>query len=168
MSLLRGFAPIADADSRVLILGSMPSEASLAKGEYYGHPRNAFWPLISAILDEPYNSIYEERKTMLLRHGVALWDVVAECEREGSSDAAIRSVTVNAFPSFFAEHLKIKRVYFNGGKAFDLYKRHVGFEMKGIDYIRLGSTSPAHAVAFERRMEDWKRVADYLREGTHS
>ena len=88
--MITGFAPIADEDSRVLILGSMPSEASLAKGEYYGHPRNAFWPLISALLGEPMRSSYAERVDMLRRNGIALWDVAASCEREGSGDAAIR------------------------------------------------------------------------------
>ncbi len=102
--MITGFAPIVDEDSRVLILGSMPSEASLAKGEYYGHPRNAFWPLISALLGEPMRSSYAARVDMLRRNGIALWDVVASCEREGSGDAAIRRVVVNDFPAFYAAH----------------------------------------------------------------
>ena len=163
MSMIYGFGPIADSNSRVLILGSMPSEASLAKGEYYGHPQNAFWRLISAILEEPYDSGYEARKAMLLRHNVALWDVVAACEREGSSDAAIKTVTANDFASFYKEHPLIKYVYFNGGKAFELYKKHMGFSDQSIGYDRLGSTSPAHAVSFQKRLDDWKRLKEYLR-----
>ena len=161
--MIYGFGPIADSNSRVLILGSMPSEASLAKGEYYGHPQNAFWRLISEILEEPYDSDYEARKAMLLRNHVALWDVVAACEREGSSDAAIKTVTVNDFASFYTAHQQIRRVCFNGGKAFELYKKHIGLSSHGISYDRLGSTSPAHAVSFQRRLDDWKRLKEYIR-----
>lgn len=168
MNMIYGFGPIADANSRVLILGSMPSEASLAKGEYYGHSRNAFWPLISELLREAYVSSYEARKAMLLRHGVALWDVVAACEREGSSDAAIKNVLPNDFSSFFAAHHQVRRIFFNGAKAFELYKKHIGFSYEGISYDRLGSTSPAHAVSFQRRMADWKRLTEYLDEETLS
>jgi hypoxanthine-DNA glycosylase len=164
--MIAGFAPIADAGSRVLILGSMPSEASLAKGEYYGHPRNAFWPLVSALFGESFRNDYAARVDMLLRHGVALWDVVASCEREGSGDAAIRRVTVNGFPAFYAAHPAIRYVFFNGGKAWELYKRYVGWMEDGHIYERLGSTSPAHAVSFEVRLEDWQRLIDRLREET--
>jgi len=162
--MITGFAPIADEDSRALILGSMPSEASLAKGEYYGHPRNAFWPLISALLGEPMRSSYAARVDMLRRNGIALWDVVASCEREGSGDAAIRRVVVNDFPAFYAAHPNIRYVFFNGGKAWELYKRHVGFDEGRHVYERLGSTSPAHAVPFESRLKDWQRLITRLRE----
>ncbi len=165
MSLIRGFAPIADANSRVLILGSMPSEASLAKSEYYGHPRNAFWPLVSALLGEPYREEYAARKAMLLRHGIALWDVAAACEREGSGDAAIRNVTANDFPSFFTAHPAVMHVFFNGSKAYELYKRHVGFSEGRFRYDRLGSTSPAHAISFEERLNDWTRILTHLKNG---
>lgn len=162
--MITGFAPIADDDSRVLILGSMPSEASLAKSEYYGHPRNAFWPLISALLGEPLRSSYAARADMLLRHGIALWDVVASCERAGSSDAAIRNVVANDFPAFLAAHPKIRYIFFNGGKAWELYKKHIGLNDDRYVYERLGSTSPAHAVPFEARLRDWKRLTERLRE----
>jgi TDG/mug DNA glycosylase family protein len=162
--MITGFAPIADEDSCVLILGSMPSEASLAKGEYYGHPRNAFWPLISALLGEPLRSSYAARVDMLLRHGIALWDVVASCEREGSGDAAIRHVVVNDFPAFYAAHPNIRYVFFNGRKAWELYKKHVGLNEDRYVYEQLGSTSPAHAVPFEERLRDWQRMIKRLRE----
>jgi hypoxanthine-DNA glycosylase len=162
--MIVGFPPVADARSRVLILGSMPSEASLAKGQYYAHPRNAFWPLMSALLGEPQRSDYAARLDMLLRHGVALWDVAAACEREGSGDAAIRDVIVNDFPAFFAAHPAIRRVYFNGGKAWALYRQHVLPTVDGYVCERLGSTSPAHVISFEARLMDWRRLTDYLRE----
>jgi TDG/mug DNA glycosylase family protein len=162
--MISGFAPIADNDSRVLILGSMPSEASLAKGEYYGNPRNAFWPLVSALLGEPFRNDYAARVDMLLRHNIALWDVVASCEREGSSDANIRNVIINNFPAFYAAHPAIRHVFFNGGKAWSLYKKHVGFKEVSPAWSRLGSTSPAHVVNFEARLQDWQRLMDRLRE----
>jgi len=161
--MISGFAPIVNEDSRVLILGSMPSEASLAKGEYYGNPRNAFWPLVSVLLGEPYRSSYMARVDMLLRHGIALWDVAASCERQGSSDAEIRRVSVNGFPAFYAAHPGIRSVFFNGGKAWALYKRYVGLTENEFFYQRLGSTSPAHAVSFEARLRDWQRLTDRLR-----
>jgi TDG/mug DNA glycosylase family protein len=164
--MITGFAPIADERSLVLILGSMPSEASLAKGEYYGHPRNAFWPLMSALLKEPVNSGYPDRVDMLLRHRIALWDVVASCERDGSSDADIHNVSANDFSAFFAAHPAIRHVFFNGGKAYELYKKHSKPEDKGIVCHRLGSTSPAHAISFETRLNDWKCLLNHLREET--
>ena len=163
MSIIRCFAPIADADSRVLILGSMPSDASLAKGEYYGHPRNAFWPLISTLLGEPYQHEYDDRKLMLQRYGIALWDVVSECERLGSKDTAIRSAVINDFMTFFTAHPAVKQVFFNGSKAYELYKQHVGFSEGRVHYHRLGSTSPAHAVSFDKRLSDWQRILDHIK-----
>jgi len=160
--MITGFAPLADKRSRVLILGSMPSTASLAKSEYYGNPRNAFWTLVCALLGEPLRSDYTARVDMLLRHEIALWDVVTSCEREGSGDASIRNVTVNNFPAFFVEHPAIRYVFFNGGKAYALYKKHVGIEEGKITFERLGSTSPAHAILFEARLKDWQRITACL------
>ena len=161
--MITGFAPIVNEDCRMLILGSMPSEASLAMGEYYGNPRNAFWPLVSDLLGEPYRSDYAARVDMLLRHGIALWDVVASCDRQGSGDADIRNVKVNDFPAFYTAHPRIRYVFFNGGKAWELYKRHVGMTESRHIYERLGSTSPAHAVSFEARLHDWRQLSNHLR-----
>jgi TDG/mug DNA glycosylase family protein len=116
METLRGFAPIADENSRILILGSMPSVASLRKGQYYGHPQNAFWRLMPALLGEPFTEDYAQRTAMLLRHGVALWDVLKSCEREGSLDSNIKRPEVNDFAAFFDAHPRISRVYLNGGR----------------------------------------------------
>ncbi len=157
MDALCGFPPIADTRSRILILGSMPSEASLRKQQYYGHPQNTFWKLMPALLDEAFAEDYGERKAMLLRHGIALWDVLRRCEREGSLDSNIKKPEVNDFPAFFAEHPGIRRVYLNGGMAYSLFKKHVGFA-PGMEYVRVGSTSPAHAISFETRLADWRRM----------
>jgi hypoxanthine-DNA glycosylase len=158
METLRGFAPIADENSRILILGSMPSVASLRKGQYYRHPQNAFWRLMPALLGEPYTEDYAQRTAMLLRHGVALWDVLKSCEREGSLDSHIKRPEVNNFAAFFDTHPRIRRVCLNGGAAYALFKKHVGFAYPNLEFTRLGSTSPAHAVTFEQRLNDWQRI----------
>ena len=160
--MITGFAPISDSRSRILILGSMPSEASLTKNQYYGHPRNAFWPLMCELFGETCYEDYAERTDMLLRHGVALWDVVAECERTGSSDAAIKNVKANDFIVFFDAHPLVKHVFFNGEKAYALFIRHAGLIHADVKYERLGSTSPAHAIPFDRRKADWQKILPYL------
>jgi TDG/mug DNA glycosylase family protein len=95
---------------------------------------------------------------MLLRHGVALWDVLQSCERRGSLDARIQNPEINDFTSFFSLHPLIRRVYFNGGAAYTLFRRYAGLSFPGIAFTRLGSTSPAHAVTFEDRLADWRRL----------
>jgi double-stranded uracil-DNA glycosylase len=158
METLSGFPPIADSISRILILGSMPGEASLRKAQYYGHPQNAFWRLMATLLCEPFTEDYAQRTAMLLRHGVALWDVVNRCERTGSLDSNIKNPKINDFTSFFSLHPAIRRVYFNGQTAYNLFCKNVGFAFTGIAFARLGSTSPAHAVAFEKRIADWRQI----------
>lgn len=124
----------------------------------YGNPQNAFWRLMPALLNEPFTEDYAQRTAMLLRHGVALWDVLKSCEREGSLDSNIKRPEVNDFPAFFAAHPRIIRVYLNGGMAYTLFKKHAGFNYPGIEFTRLGSTSPAHAVPFEERLLDWRHI----------
>ena len=158
METICGFPPIADAHSRVLILGSMPGVASLRKGQYYGHPQNAFWRLMAALLCEPFSEDYGQRTAMLLRHGVALWDVVHCCERAGSLDAHIKNPEINDFASFFSAHPDIRSVYLNGQTAYNLFKKNAGVEFPGMEFVRLGSTSPAHAVTFEARLNDWQQI----------
>lgn len=158
METICGFPPIADMRSRILILGSMPGVASLRKSQYYGHPQNAFWRLISALLCEPFSEDYGEKTAMLLRHGVALWDVVHRCERAGSLDAHIKNPEINDFASFFSAHPGIRHVYFNGQTAYTLFKKNLGLAFPGVEFVRLGSTSPAHAVSFEARVAEWQKI----------
>ena len=103
MKPIVGFPPVFDSGSRILILGSMPGEASLAAGQYYAHPRNAFWPLIAGVLGVSMPVDYADRLAMLQASGVALWDVIARCKRQGSLDSAIvaDTVCVNDFEGFF-------------------------------------------------------------------
>jgi TDG/mug DNA glycosylase family protein len=164
-----GFPPIAAADARVLVLGSMPSVASLARGQYYGHERNAFWPIMGRLFGARPELPYERRKQILCDHAVAVWDVLRECYREGSLDTAIRaeSEAANDFATFFAEHPHIGEIFFNGGKAEAAFARHVLPIVAGLGrefrYARLPSTSPAHAGrTFDEKLAAWQAVARAL------
>ena len=166
MQTIRCFEPVADQNSRVLILGSMPGKESLRKQQYYGHKQNAFWRLMCALLSEPYNEDYQTRLIMLLAHGIAIWDVIQSCERESSLDAHIKNAQINDFATFFATHPHISHVFFNGAKAHNTFVRHAGREFESIAMTRLGSTSPAHAIPFETRLADWRRILPYIEENT--
>lgn len=165
---VHGFPPIARADARVLILGSMPSEASLAAGQYYGHPRNAFWPILAELLGFDSQDAYEQRVQAIQAAGIAVWDVLASCVRPGSADADIAadSIVVNDFALFFADHPDIRAIYCNGTMADTLFRRHVRPLLLSsvVTYGRLPSTSPAHAARSLRdKIEAWRVVADSLR-----
>lgn len=143
------FAPIARADARVLVLGSMPGRRSLAESRYYAHPQNRFWPFMGELVGARPELPYAERCQRLVEAGIALWDVLAECEREGSLDSAIRDHTARAndFASFLAAHPRIGTVLFNGGKAEASFRKLVlpTLGRPDLAYRRLPSTSPANA-----------------------
>ena len=169
--LLQCFPPVATAEARLLILGSMPGARSLEAEQYYAHPRNLFWPIIEALFDIPATWPYEARCEALAEKGVALWDVIGRCERAGSLDSAIRNQTLqpNDFADFFARHRKIRRVFFNGGKAEEVFRRRVlpTLDSLGAELTltRLPSTSPAYAaLSFEQKLAAWRAVATALRE----
>ncbi|CAB3726535.1 hypothetical protein LMG3458_04450 [Achromobacter deleyi] len=161
---VQGFAPVAAADARILVLGSMPGIASLKQARYYAHPRNAFWPIAGAVLGFDPSQDYPERLAALQRARIALWDVLQACERPGSLDAAIRPDTLvaNDFAVFLAEHPHVVRICFNGGKAAALYRRHVlpGLDAgRSLQYVDLPSTSPAHAAArFDEKLAAWRQA----------
>ncbi len=162
---VRGFPPLADARARVLVLGSMPGVASLRAQQYYGHPRNAFWPIMGDIFGFDAAAPYAQRVEALLAHRVAVWDVLAACERQGSLDADIdaASIEVNDFAGFLAGHPQLRRLCFNGATAQTMFRRHVLPRLAAplpFDLVRLPSTSPAHAgmrLADKRRA--WQAVA---------
>jgi hypoxanthine-DNA glycosylase len=154
----------------VLVLGTVPSIASLAKHQYYGHPQNAFWPIMGRLFDAGRDVPYNERKRILCGHGLAVWDVLRECHREGSLDTSIllKSEQPNDFATFFRQQPRIHTIFFNGHKSQSLFRRHVlplvermGREFR---YTRLPSTSPAHAGrSFDEKLVAWRAVARALR-----
>jgi len=149
-----GFPPVVDADTRVLILGSLPGEASLAVRQYYGNPRNAFWRLMEGVLGVALVPLdYEARLAALLSHGVGLWDVIAEAERPGSLDAAIRDPAANDLLALIGSLPALRVVAFNGGTAAKLGRRLIG---ERVPTIALPSSSPAHAArTFEQKALAW-------------
>lgn len=158
---VHSFEPVANADARILILGSMPGAASLAAGRYYAHPRNAFWPIMTALLNLDASADYDQRLEALQRARIALWDVLRSCRRSGSLDSSIERETqvANDFEAFFAGHRRIDRILFNGAKAEDAFRRHVLSAGIGatLRLERLPSTSPANASwSFARKLDAWR------------
>ena len=127
MSRVQGFPPIAARHATILILGSMPGEASLRARQYYAHPQNLFWRLIGELLAVDPAAPYRQRTQALTRSGIALWDVLQSCTRQGSLDSAIDDATLvaNDFAAFFRRHPRIAKVCFNGAKAEACFRRHV-------------------------------------------
>jgi len=216
--MLSSFPPIADPNSRLLILGTMPGEQSLRLGQYYGNPRNHFWRLIYTLFDDGVGGVggcsggaddsrgggqdgqgsdngivasagacnghralrcnvrgdargeagrmphaeYAERIDFVRRHGVALWDVLASCEREGSLDSRIRQEQANDFAAFFAAHPQIRHVFFNGAAAEKLYLKHAASSVSGLPltFHRLPSSSPALTAPFEQKLAAWKAIRE--------
>ncbi len=161
-SLLQGFPPVATRDARVLVLGSMPGVASLQAERYYAHPRNAFWPIMGELVGADPALPYAQRLARLKSAGIALWDVLDRCEREGSLDSSIRDDTAQAndFASFFQMHGAIRTVLFNGAKAETSYRRLAPpLATFGVRSQRLPSTSPANAsVVPAAKLAAWREA----------
>lgn len=160
--LLQGFPPIAARDARVLVLGSMPGVASLLAQRYYAHPHNRFWPIMGALVGADPALPYARRVAALKAAGIAVWDVLDRCEREGSLDSAIRDDTAQAndFATFFQRHRHVRAVLFNGAKAESAYRRHAPpLEAFGVRAWRVPSTSPANAsVRPEKKLAAWREA----------
>ena len=159
-SLKHTFDPVFNADSKILILGSFPSVKSRENNFFYGHPQNRFWKVMANVLDWKVPSTIEEKKTMLLSNHVAVWDVIASCNIQGSSDTSIKDVVVNDF-SKILENSKVERIYVNGGKAYELYHKYAE-KVTGIKAVKLPSTSPANAAwSLEKLTKIWKETIEY-------
>lgn len=143
--MLNGLAPVWRSDARVLVLGSFPGAASLSAQQYYAHPRNAFWPLMAALLEQPGlpQLPYAQRLQCLVESGIALWDAVAACEREGSLDSAIRDAQPSDLPTLVTRLPGLRLIACNGASAFQQTERL----LPGAPWplLKLPSTSPAHA-----------------------
>lgn len=171
MPTITGFAPISQPTAQLLILGSMPSDESLQQQQYYAHPRNQFWQLLSDVLQTPLSTCsYPDKQQALHHHKIALWDVVQQCEREGSLDSAIvfDSITPNNFADFFADHPFIRAIFFNGRKAEQLFLQLVLPELRAeyqqLPTWTLPSSSPAHARLDRlQKLQKWLKIKQFIR-----
>ncbi len=149
-----------DKNSKILILGSFPSLKSFEYNFYYAHPRNQFWPILSEIFGLPADST-EERVALLKKTGIALWDVIASCERKNSADSNLRSCEPNDIPALLHEYPNIDMLFFTGKKAQTLYHRYFGKKLD-LPTALLPSPSPAYAVMdFETKVERWRESLLY-------
>lgn len=161
--MLHSFAPIEPPHPEILILGTMPSVRSLLEQQYYGHPQNRFWPLLFALWDRPAPAEYEKRTAFLREKGIALWDVLASCEREGSLDAAIREPVPNQVEEFLSRYPGIHTIFLNGQKAGAFYRRLIEPKLaRRVESIVLPSSSPARAMPFEKKLAAWRIVRERL------
>ncbi len=157
---LTGLAPLVSPATRLLVLGSFPGAASLAAQQYYGHPRNHFWPILYTLFGadprDPALATYPGRTAWLLAHGVGVWDVYASCERIGSLDTAIRNAETNDFAALARGCPQLQAIAHNGGESYR-HAHHV--QALGLPVYRLPSTSPANASwSFERKLAAWREV----------
>ncbi|OGB71365.1 MAG: DNA-deoxyinosine glycosylase [Burkholderiales bacterium RIFOXYC12_FULL_65_23] len=154
---LHGLAPILDAYTRLIVLGSFPSRASLQAQRYYAHPQNQFWKILGALWGLPLQDMnYQERTDALRAHGLGVWDVYASCEREGSLDSAIVQPQLNDLAGLSSRCPRLQAIAHNGGESFK-HARHT--RALGLPVYRLPSTSPAHASwTFERKLAAWREV----------
>jgi hypoxanthine-DNA glycosylase len=160
--LKRAFPPVVDTGVRVLILGSLPGEASLAAAQYYAHPRNAFWRLVGGVLDENLAALpYQTRLGRLLARHVGLWDVIETARRRGSLDAAIKNAETRDLAALTATLPNLRAVAFNGGKSAAIGQ--AALAGGGLALVRLPSSSPAYAgMTFERKQSAWSELRRYL------
>lgn len=151
--------PVYDKNSKILILGSFPSVKSREQQFFYGHKRNRFWKVIADITNESEPQSIEEKKALLLKNNIALWDVIESCNIEGSSDSTIKNVKTNDLKRILRA-AAIRKIYCNGAKAYELYRRYIENEIN-IKAIKLPSTSPANAAwSIEELEEEWKKIIE--------
>lgn len=154
---IHNIPPVFDANSKVLILGSFPSVKSREQRFFYSHPQNRFWRVISSITNEDLPKSIEEKKQLLLKHNIAVWDVIKSCDIVGSSDSSIANVCINDFDTIFSK-ANIEMLYANGDKAYSLFRKYYS---KEISIIKLPSTSPANAqYSLERLCDKWKVIRE--------
>jgi len=162
MTIKRSFPPVVDADTRLLVLGSLPGDASLAAARYYAHPQNQFWRLMAAVIDIDLPSLaYDDRLSALRIARVGLWDVVASATRPGSTDAAIRDLVGNDLPGLVATLPELRAIAFNGATAF----RHGSRQLAGTTHanlIPLPSSSPLHTVGLDAKLSAWRALRDVI------
>lgn len=153
--------PVFNSESRILILGSFPSVKSREGCFFYHHPQNRFWRVISAITEELLPQTIEDKKSLLLKHHIAVWDVIASCDIYGSSDSSIKNVVPNDL-SIILNSAPIGHIYCNGTTSYNLYNKYI-FKATGIESVKLPSTSPANAAcSLEKLIDIWKNTIELL------
>lgn len=162
MERIQSFSPIVGNAPKVLILGSMPSVKSLEVLEYYGHGRNQFWRIMGDLFGFDQNASYELRKSKIMQQGIAVWDVMQSCERQGSLDKDIKNASYNDVVGFLLTHPSITTVIANGSKARDVYKKQFEQALQHIDFVSYYSTSPANAISYERKLTQWSGILRLL------
>jgi len=160
----RSFAPVVNEHTRVLVLGSLPGEASLAQSRYYAHPQNRFWHLIGDVIGEPLpGMVYEARLQALLDHHVGLWDVIAKARREGSLDSRIRDHATNDLAALVAALPDLAAVAFNGGTAAKIGVQLLAESRASLDFVKLPSSSPAYAsIPYAEKLSAWEALRKWL------
>lgn len=162
--LKRCFAPVVDARTRILVLGSLPGERSLAQQQYYGHRQNRFWALMSEVTGADLVALgYEARLAALLAHGIGLWDVVAEARREGSLDSQIRGQVGNDLAGLVESLPQLATIAFNGGTAARLGVKALGGLAQRYRIVNLPSSSPAYTAPYAEKMLVWRTLRDHAR-----
>lgn len=164
-----GFKPVIGSYPKALILGSMPGEESLNKHQYYANSRNSFWEIMGRLFHFDQHNDYKEKIKYLVNNNIALWDVIEQCQREGSLDSSIiaSTINVNDFGSLFLKYASIEYVFFNGGKAEMVFRKRVLPNLKSVSreikYKLLPSTSPANArLTAEEKLEKWSKIKSIL------
>lgn len=153
--MITSFSPLLHENTKILILGTIPGNASLEKLEYYGHPRNNFWRIIFTFFkEEGIPTLFEDKITFLLSKNIGLWDVLQKCERKGSLDVNIKNQIVNDFETLFIRYKNIDTLIFNGKESYRFFYKKYG-QIKGITYQVMPSTSPANTMSFENKLHLW-------------
>ncbi len=154
--IIHPIPPVYNSESKILILGSFPSVKSREVGFFYGHKQNRFWKVMAEIFSDSIPETIDEKKTFLLENNIALWDVIASCDIEGSSDSSIKNVQVNDL-NIILNNSKVCKIFTNGKKAYDLYEKYLHSKTK-IKAVSLPSTSPANAAwSFEKLVAEWRK-----------
>jgi len=155
------FPPIIDENSKILILGSIPGVKSLEKQQYYAHPQNKFWKIIFDLFHEDFTGDYTERINILKKNHIALWDVIDSCERKGSLDSEIKNEEANQIEELLEQYPNIQAIFCNGGKSYKNLQKLLGKNFR-IPFYLLPSSSPLHTVSFEKKLEEWKSILNFL------
>lgn len=156
--MISSFPPITSPNAQILILGTMPGAMSLQKQEYYAHKQNQFWKILFTVFSDgvvPQN--FEEKAQLIKNNSIVLWDVLANCEREGSLDVNIKNQQENDIPGLLREFPGIHKILFNGKESHRYFMKKFGM-LEGIEFHVMPSTSPANTVRFEEKLKSWREA----------